>query len=64
MEWGDVTALYRYWDECPAVHEIAAAWVGIKPRGEPAHEVPAADCHAAFREMIAPFTGAQRRGVA
>jgi hypothetical protein len=31
MEWADVARLYRYWRESPPVHELVAAYLGVKP---------------------------------
>lgn len=64
MEWADIVSLYRYWDERPPVHELAAAYLGLKPRSEPAREVPASDIAAFFADMKRPFAASERRGVA
>lgn len=32
LTWPRIDALYRYWEDHPPVHEVAAAIIGVKPK--------------------------------
>ena len=34
MRWRQVEDLYEYWNRCPPVHEMVAAYLGYKPPAE------------------------------
>lgn len=56
----------RYWTDHPPVHELVAAFMGVKPASSerPAEQVPASDLMAQFNEMRRAYGAADRKGVA
>lgn len=34
LTWPRIDALYRYWGDHPPTHELAAAYLGVKPKGQ------------------------------
>jgi hypothetical protein len=48
LTWPRIDSLYRYWEDRPPVHELAAAFMGIKPKEKQANGI---------EEIMALFEG-------